>query len=61
MFLTYVIEVDKRKLVRLHFRHIRVLLLFLVFPENYPYSVKVYEFGSHPSFDPLHRANLTCF
>ena len=61
MFLTYVIKVYNGLLVRLYFRHIRVLLLFLVFPENYPYSVKVYEFGSHPSFDPLHQANLTCF
>ena len=36
MFLTYVIEVDIRELVRLYFKHTHVLLLFLVFPEKLP-------------------------
>ena len=34
MFLTYVIKVDNVLLVRLYFKHIRVLLLFLVFLEK---------------------------
>ena len=36
MFLTYVIKVDIRELVRLYFKHTHVLLLFLVFPEKLP-------------------------
>ena len=37
MFLTYVIEVDKRDVLRLYFKHIHVLLLVLVFVQkNYP-------------------------
>ena len=35
MFLTYVIKVDKREVLRLYFEHI-VLLLFLVFPGKLP-------------------------
>ena len=62
MFLRYVIKVDKREVLRLYFKHIHVLLLFLVFfQENYPYAVKVNNFGSYPSFDPLDQANLRCF
>ena len=61
MFLTYVIKVDKREVFRLYFEHIHVLLLFLVFPGNYPYAVKVNNFGSYTSFDPLDQANLRCF
>ena len=48
MFLTYVIKVDKREVLRLYFEHIHVLLLFFVvffFQENYPYGVKVNNFG----------------
>ena len=58
MFLTYVIKVDKREVLRLYFEHIQVLLLFLVFKKNYPYAVKVNNFGSYPLFDPLDQANL---
>ena len=36
MFLTYVIKVDRREVVRLYFKHIHVLLLFLVFPGKLP-------------------------
>ena len=36
MFLTYVIKVDKREVLRLYFKHIHVLLLFLVFPGKLP-------------------------
>ena len=36
MFLTYVIKVDKREVLRLYFEHIHVLLLFLVFPGKLP-------------------------
>ena len=35
-FLTYVIKVDKREVLRLYFKHIHVLLLFLVFPGKLP-------------------------
>ena len=41
MFLAYLIKADKREVPRLYFKHICVLLLFLVFQENYPYAVKV--------------------
>ena len=36
MFLTFVIKVDKREVLRLHFKHIHVLLLVLVFPGKLP-------------------------
>ena len=36
MFLTYVIKVDKREVLRLYFEHIYVLLLFLAFPGKLP-------------------------
>ena len=36
MFLTYVIKVDKREILRLYLKHIHVLLLFLVFPGKLP-------------------------
>ena len=36
MFLAYVIKVDKREVFRLYFKHIYVLLLFLVFPGKLP-------------------------
>ena len=61
MFLTYVMKVNKREVLRLYFEHNYVLLLFLVFQENYPYAVKVNDSGSYPSFDPLDQANLRCF
>ena len=61
MFLTYVIKVDKREVLRLYFEHIHVLLLFLVFPGKLPLAVKMNNFGSYPSFDPLDQANLRCF
>ena len=32
MFLKYVIKVDKREVLKLYFKHIRVLLVFSVFP-----------------------------
>ena len=32
MFVTYVIKVDKREVLRLYFEHIYVLLVFLDFP-----------------------------
>ena len=57
MFLTYVIKADKREVPRLYFKYIYVLLLFLVFPENYPYVVKVDNFGSY-SIPPPNQANL---
>ena len=47
MFLTYVIKVDKRDILRLYFKHIHVLLLFLVFPGKLPLLVKVNNFGSY--------------
>ena len=64
MFLRYVIKVDKREVHRLYFKHIHVLLLFKFFQENYPYvvyAIKVKNFGSYPSFDPLDQAHLKCF
>ena len=36
MFLTYVIKVDKREVLRLYFEHIHVLLLFFVSPGKLP-------------------------
>ena len=36
MFLTYVIKVDTREVPRLYYKHIHVLLLFLVFPGKLP-------------------------
>ena len=36
MFLTYVIKIDKREVLRLYFEHIYVLLLFSVFPGKLP-------------------------
>ena len=61
MFLTYVIKADKREVFSLYVKHIHVLLLFLGFQENYHYVVKINNFGSYPSFDPLDQANLRCF
>ena len=61
MVLTYVIRVDKREVLRLYFKHIHMLLLFLVFPGKLPLAVKVNNFGSYPLFDPLDQANLRCF
>ena len=46
MFLTDVIKVDKREVLRLYFEHIYVLLLSSVFQKNYPYSVTVNDFGN---------------
>ena len=40
MFLTYVIKVDKREVLGLYFKHIHMLLLFLVFPGKLPLSSK---------------------
>ena len=34
---------------------------FQFFQENYPYAVKVNNFGSYPLFDPLDQANLISF
>ena len=61
MFFIYVIKVDKREVLRLYFEHIYVLLLFSLFLENYPYAVKVNNFGSYPIFDFLGQANSICF
>ena len=36
MLLTYVIKVDTREVPRLYYKHIHVLLLFLVFPGKLP-------------------------
>ena len=36
MFWTYIIKVDKNEVVRLHFKHIGVLLLFSVLPGKLP-------------------------
>ena len=36
MFLTYVIKVDKREVLRLYFKHIHVVLLFSVYPGKLP-------------------------
>ena len=36
MFLTYVIQVDKREVLRLYLKHIYVLLFFSVFPGKLP-------------------------
>ena len=60
MFSTCVIKVDKREVPRLYFKHIHMLLLFLVFPGKLPLAVKVNNFGSYPSFDPLDQAYLKC-
>ena len=49
MFLTYVIEVDKREVLRIYFEHIYVLLLFSVFQEKLSLSVKVNNLVSYPS------------
>ena len=34
---------------------------FQFFQENYPYAIKVKNFGSYPSFGPLDQAHLRCF
>ena len=36
MFLTDIIKADKREVLRLYFKHIHVLLWFLVFPGKLP-------------------------
>ena len=36
MFLTYIMKVDKREVLRLYFMHIHVLLWFLAFPGKLP-------------------------
>ena len=36
MFLTHVIKVDTREVLRLYYKHIHVPLLFLVFPGKLP-------------------------
>ena len=63
MFLTYVIKVDKRDIFRLYFKHtcIHVVLVFLVFQENYLYVVKVNNFGSYPLCDLLNQTSLISF
>ena len=61
MFLTYVIKVDEREVLRLYFKHIHVLLLFLVFPGKLPLYHKRDQFGLYPFFDPLDQTNLRCF
>ena len=61
MFLIYVINFDKREVLRLYFEHIDMLLFFKLFQENYPYALKMNNFGLYPSFDSLDQANLRCF
>ena len=61
MFLTYVIKVDKREVLRLYFKHIFVVSLFLDFPGKLPFCCKWNNFGSYPFFHPLDQANLKCF
>ena len=41
MFLTYIIKPDIREILRLYFKHICLLLLFLVFPGKLALAVKV--------------------
>ena len=53
-FLAYVINVDNTEVLRLSFKHIHVLFVFLVFQENYHYAVKLNNFEirkSHISKD----------
>ena len=45
MFLTYVITAGKREVLRLCFKHIHVLLLFLAVPGKLRHAVKVHNFG----------------
>ena len=62
MFLTYVIKVDKREVLMLYFKDIHVVLVFSVYPEeNYPYTVKMNNFGSYTLFDPLDQATFKMF
>ena len=61
MFLTYVIKVYKREVLRLYFENIHVLLLVLVFTGKLPLCIENNNFGLHPSFDSLDQANLRCF
>ena len=61
MFLTCVIKVDKREVLRSYFKHICVVWLFLDFPEKLPLCRKGNDFGSYPFFDSLDQANLICF
>ena len=49
MFLTFVIKVDKREVLRLYFKYIHVLLLFLVFPGKLPLFSQS---ESYSIFDP---------
>ena len=54
----YVIKVDKREVLRLYFKHIYVLLLFLGLPGSYAYVVKVNNFYSNHISDPLDQARI---
>ena len=54
MFLVYVINVDNTEVLRLSFKHIHVLFVFLVFPGKLPIAVKLNNFEiikSHISKD----------
>ena len=50
-----IIKGDKGEILRLYFKHICVLLLLSVFPENYFFAVRVNNFGPYPYpiVDPL--------
>ena len=50
--LTYVIQVDKREVLRLYFKHIYGFCCFRFFQDNHPNAVKVNKFGSYPIFAP---------
>ena len=51
MFLTCVIKVDKTEVLRLYFKHICVVSLFLDFSENYLCAAKGNNFGwTYPFF-----------
>ena len=59
MFLTYVIKVDKREILRLYFKYIFVLLSF--FLENYPYTVKVNNLAHITSLLPVGSGQFDTF
>ena len=62
MFLTFVIKPDIREILRLYYilSIFSCFCCFRFFQENYPYAVKVNNFGLYPIFDPLDQANLIC-
>ena len=61
LFFRYLSKIDASTHLRLYFKHICVVLLFLIIQENYLCTAKKNKFGSYPSLDPLDQANLTWF